>query len=137
MWRCDLTLVARTSGEQGAVTLRPTATGLLQRAHTPPLTQRGFDLAPCCSVSGIGRAVDARSGQSGRVRDSQHTAPSLVVVGDGLVGIAAVVGTRVGMNGGIGKARHLVQEGMSGSLGDGMSLGHGEVLVHDNVGFPM
>jgi hypothetical protein len=59
------------------------------------------------------------------------------VVGDRLVGIAAVVGTRVSVNGGISEARYLVEEGMAGSLGDGVALGHGEVLVHDNVGFPM
>jgi hypothetical protein len=45
--------------------------------------------------------------------------------------------TRVGVYGGISEARHLVEEGMAGLLRDGVTLGHAEVLVHDNVGFPM
>jgi hypothetical protein len=81
------------------------------------------------------RSVPGPGGEG--ARGSGNRCGSTVVVSDGFVGIAAVVRTRVGVDGGIGEAWYIVEEGMAGSLGDGVALGHGDVLVHDNVGFPM
>jgi hypothetical protein len=58
-------------------------------------------------------------------------------MGESRVGIGAVVGARVGVNRGVCEPGYLVQEGVAGLFGDGVTGGHAEVVVHDDVGFPV
>lgn len=51
------------------------------------------------------------------------------------MGIRAVVAARVGMDSCVGEAGNLLEEGLTGRFGDGVSAGHGEVLIHDQVRF--